>query len=164
MKLEAPEVAASSLASRDAARVIDQLEQENRALKNALVEAIETLDLPADENATEKQKRADREILALLRRMLYREDQVDVAPSRVAPTSGNPAGSMMSRDLLSGVLTRFYYRAATRRQGRNAGKPETARRWCIARSVDIRRQVAAKRRGALRGVHPHARAALQRAR
>ncbi len=55
----------------------------------------------------ETQKRADREIRALLRRMLYREDQVDVSPARVGPTSGNPAGATMSRNLLSEVLTRF---------------------------------------------------------
>ena len=107
VKLDAPEDTASSLASRDAARVVEQLERENRALKDALVEAIDTFDLPADERGTEKQKRADREILALLRRMLYREDQVDVSPARVGPTSGNPAGATMSRDLLSAVLTRF---------------------------------------------------------
>lgn len=107
MKLEAPEDTASSLASCNAAQAVEQLEQENRTLKNALMDAIETLDLPAGEHATQVQKSADREILALLRRMLYREDQVDVSPSRVAPTSGNPAGSTMSRDVLSSVLTRF---------------------------------------------------------
>ena len=97
----------SPLASADAPRLVERLEEENRHLKSALIGAIETFDLPAGEHATETQKRADREILTLLRRMLYREDQVGVSPSRVAPTSGNPKSATVSLENLSTVLTQF---------------------------------------------------------
>ncbi len=106
VKVEA-DGASASLASRDAPRLVERLEEENRHLKSALIGAIETFDLPAGKHATEEQKRADHEVLTLLRRMLYREDQVDVSPSRVAPTSGNPKSATLSLEHLSAVLTQF---------------------------------------------------------
>lgn len=99
--------ASTSLASRDAPRRVERLEEDNRQLKTALIEAIEAFDLPAGAHSTEQQKRADREILALLRRMLHREDQVDVSPSRVAPTSGNPKSATLSLEHLSAVISQF---------------------------------------------------------
>ena len=95
------------LASGSAAQAIEQIEAENRALKQALVESIESLDLPPIADASPEQLAADSAILELLRRTLHREARVRVLPARVAPTSGNPSSASLSPDQLSETLSRF---------------------------------------------------------
>lgn len=66
------------------------LEDENRALKAAVVEVIAALDLPADADAPDTLRRADQEVLELLRRILHREVAAEPpAPSRLNPTAGS---------------------------------------------------------------------------
>lgn len=82
-------------------------ESRNRTLKQAVVDAIEKLDLPAGPDAPAEQRRHDQTVLALLRRSLHRENQVEVAPPRVEPTSGNTASGGISLDALEGILLKF---------------------------------------------------------
>lgn len=97
----------AALFGQTAPEAVAALEAENRALKDRLVAAIQTLNLPAEANAPAEHQAADRAILALLQRSLHRETQVTVAPSRVPPTSGNAASGGLSLDELGSVLHRF---------------------------------------------------------
>ena len=101
------EVLQQALASLTAQQAVARMEAENRSLKQALADAIESLDLPAGPGATPAQQAADQAILALLRRSLHRETQVVVAPARVAPTSGNPSSSSLTPAQVSETLGRF---------------------------------------------------------
>lgn len=85
----------------------DSPEDRNRRLKQSLVEAIEALDLPAGPNAGAELRETDQLVLALLQRMLHREDRVAVAPPRVEPTSGNTASGGISLETLNAVLQQF---------------------------------------------------------
>ncbi len=94
-------------ATTSALLTVQALEEENRCLKEAVVDAIEVFDLPVTAGAGAAARRADSAILALLRRMLHREDSVAVPPPRAVNTSGNPATALVSLDHLGGVLKRF---------------------------------------------------------
>jgi aminoglycoside phosphotransferase (APT) family kinase protein len=92
--------AGSSLAIAD-------LEDENCALKAAVVDVIARLDLPAGPDASAAQRDADREVLELLLRILHREvAAAPPVPSRINPTAG--AGSASDPpDLVEAALRRF---------------------------------------------------------
>ena len=73
---------------------IELLEHENCALKGSVVDAIARLDLPAGADAPESLRIADREVLDLLLRILYREvAAAPPVPSRINPTAGSGAAS-----------------------------------------------------------------------
>lgn len=107
--VDAPERPApsASAAAGQPNGAVQPLEEDNRRLKEALVAAIEAFDLPAAGGASATARQADAKILSLLRRMLHREASVEVAPSRTASTSGNPASASLSLAHLGGVLERF---------------------------------------------------------
>ena len=102
-----PPSATDAFTSRQSLSVTHALETENRALKEALDDAIVQFDLPASATSSEATRAADEQVLALLRRMLYREDQVTVNPPRAAPTSGNPANAGVPLDQIETILHRF---------------------------------------------------------
>ena len=104
---EAEADASHLLASRAANSVIARIEAENRGLKQALVSAIESLDLPAAAGAPPGQQTTDRTILELLRRSLHRETLVMVSPHRVAPTSGNPSSAALTPAQVTDGLGQF---------------------------------------------------------
>ncbi len=105
-----PGVAATDLAALaggGSRAVLASLEEENRALKRKLVEVIEQFDLPPAEHAAASIHEADAAVLGLLRRILHREDSVQVPAPRSAATGGNPANATVSLDELQAVLERF---------------------------------------------------------
>jgi aminoglycoside phosphotransferase (APT) family kinase protein len=106
--LQCLDCAPTSAARRDATlHDVQCLEEENRLLKQALVEAIEAFDLPAAAGACAAVREADAAVLALLRRMLRREASIETPPPRSVSTSGNPASAAVPLDQLGGVLKRF---------------------------------------------------------
>ena len=85
----------------------EALEEENRALKQALSETIARLDLPAGPEAEPALAAADKAVVQLMQRMLRREASVRVDPSRVPPTSGNPVSGGLTPDALNTTLKQF---------------------------------------------------------
>jgi len=83
------------------------LEEENRSLKSSLDQLILQYDLPADANASADVVAADEAVKAFLSRSLHRNHRVDVAPPRVAPTSGNAAGASISLADLEATLLKY---------------------------------------------------------
>lgn len=92
-----------------AEQLVDRTEPEtrNRALKSQLVDALEAFDLPADANADVHTRHAHEALFALILRMLRRESSIDVAPPRVAPTSGGATKDALPLDVLQETVTRF---------------------------------------------------------
>ncbi|MFT7654114.1 MAG: aminoglycoside phosphotransferase (APT) family kinase protein [Limisphaerales bacterium] len=86
---------------------IQALEENNRELKDALVDAIETFDLPVPSTAAADLQQIDATVLALLRRMLHRENRVPTPPARTSSTSGNLASSSLSPAELENILVQF---------------------------------------------------------
>lgn len=101
------EVTLASIGTIPPPRSHTDLESTNRALKDCLVEAIDRFDLPAIEPTSTDHKRVHASVLALILRMLARENQVAVAPPRVAPTSGGAAREVIPLPTLKEVLLRF---------------------------------------------------------
>jgi aminoglycoside phosphotransferase (APT) family kinase protein len=96
-----------TLPAAASAMSIEELEHENRALKAAVVELIARLDLPAGDDASDDVRRADREILDLLLRILHREVAAAPAvPSRYNPQAGAGATSDPP-DVVEAALRRF---------------------------------------------------------
>ena len=102
-----PEQPAAAVASHLAGSAVAALEEENRALKQALVDAIHVLDLPADAHSSTAAQAADAAVLALLQRMLWREASVPVPAPRSAATGGNPVNAGVALDALQRVLESF---------------------------------------------------------
>jgi len=86
-----------------------ELAEHNRRLKEALVWTMEALDLPAAPSDPADVREADREIVALLARMLHRErDAMPSTPPRVNPLSkgGDALDAAETREMTA-VLERF---------------------------------------------------------
>ena len=89
------------------ANSVSRLEAENRALKQAVVEALVQFDLPASEGASAEQKTADEKLLAVILRILHREDRVPTKQPRIATTDGNPEKAGMTGEEVLTALTGF---------------------------------------------------------
>lgn len=91
----------------DPARRISDLEAGNRELKRRLVEFIEDRDLPAGAGSPPELQDADREVQALLLRILHREAEVAVPASRINPTSGGSGTASLPLSRIAEILQRF---------------------------------------------------------
>jgi aminoglycoside phosphotransferase (APT) family kinase protein len=88
-------------------RSVDSLAARNRALKSAVVRAVADLDLPAGPDAAVAVRQADADLLALMSRILRREEAAGPrVPPRVSPTSGG-AADVGSVDLVARRLREF---------------------------------------------------------
>ena len=98
---------AGGVAAADPPLAIDQLELENRALKQAVVDVIDRLDLPAGDDVSPARRAADREVLDLLLRVLHREAAAaPPLPSRLNPTSGG-GGASDPPEVVEAALRKF---------------------------------------------------------
>ena len=143
-----------------------ELAEHNRRLKDALVWAMEALDLPAAADDPPAARHADLEVRQLLLRMLHRErDANPTTPPRLNPLSrGGAALDPAEVEQMTSALQDFLASEmpdAPRHPRRRLPGP---RRRGVARGVRVRRQLDDRRRYDHREVRHAAPAGVERAR